>query len=89
MVHHRLESGRGVCKAKEHDRGFIQSIACFKGGLVFVSFFNAYVVISPPDVQLGIDVCPSQVGDKVRNEWKRILVADRDVVDPSIVLYRA
>ena len=89
MVHHCLEGSWGICKAKEHDRGFVQSIACFKGGFVFVSFLNAYVVISPSDVQLGIDVCPSQVGDEVGDEWKRILVADRDVVDPSIVLYGA
>src|ERR1700677_3450840 len=47
LVHHRLESSRGVAKAEEHDRGFEEAMACFKGRFVFVPFFDMHIVISP------------------------------------------
>ena len=51
-VHHRLECGGGVCESEEHDSWFEQSLVSDEGCLPFVSFLNADVVVSPPDVEL-------------------------------------
>src|ERR1700677_3213302 len=53
LIHHGLEGCRRVTKAKEHDCGLEESISCFKGRFVFVSLLDAYVIVSPPDIELG------------------------------------
>ena len=54
MIHHNLEGCRGVCKAEEHDGGFIESIARFECHFVFITFLNTYVIIPPTDIQFGV-----------------------------------
>jgi len=53
VIYHGLKGRWGVGQTKEHDSGFEESIACFEGGLPFVTFFDTDVVISPADVELG------------------------------------
>ena len=57
MVHHGLECCGGVCEAKKHDEGFAKSVACFEGCFMFITFFDAYVVVPSSNVEFGIDVC--------------------------------
>ncbi|KIJ59177.1 hypothetical protein HYDPIDRAFT_101119, partial [Hydnomerulius pinastri MD-312] len=53
VVHHRLECRWGVGKTEEHDRRLKEPAVSPKGGLPFISFLDADVVISPAYVQLG------------------------------------
>ena len=50
-IHHCLKRGWRITETEEHHRWFPQSVLCFKGCLVFVTFLNSYVVVSPSDVQ--------------------------------------
>ena len=52
-VHYHLEGGRGVSKAEEHDSGFEEAFWGEKRGLPLVPLFDANVVISPTNVELG------------------------------------
>ena len=70
VVHHCLEGGWGVSEAKEHDSWFIEAVACFEGGFVFVALLDVDIVIPPMDVQFSINVSALQVCDKVRDEGK-------------------
>ena len=65
MIHHGLEGGRRVRKAEKHDRRFVQAIVCFECCLMFVTLLDAYVVVPPLDIEFGIYVGPTQVGDEV------------------------
>ena len=51
-VHHGLEGGWGVCQAEKHDHWFKKAAVRLKGRFPLVSIVNAYIVVSPPDVQL-------------------------------------
>ena len=86
VIHHRLEGGWGVSKAKEHDCWFIEAIASFEGGFVFVALLDADIVISPADVQFSVDVGASQICDEVCDEGKWVLISYSAVVDVSIIL---
>jgi len=51
VVHHCLEGGGTVHKAKEHDKGLKQAAVGPEGSLPFVSFLYLDVVEAPSDVQ--------------------------------------
>src|ERR1700677_3963278 len=53
LIHHHLESCRGVTEAEEHDGGFEESISCFEGRFVFVPLFDTHVIVYPPYIKLG------------------------------------
>jgi len=53
VIHHCLKGGREVHKSKEHDCRFKQSFASLEGGLVFVAFFNANIVVSLLNIKFG------------------------------------
>ena len=86
VVHHCLEGGWGVSKAKEHDCWFIEAIVSFEGGFVFITLLDVDIVISPTDVQFSIDVDASQICDKVCDKGKWVLISYSAVVDASIIL---
>jgi hypothetical protein len=48
-----LEGGWGVSKAEKHDGGFEEAFWGEERGLPFIPLFNANIVISPSDVELG------------------------------------
>ncbi len=56
---------------------------------MLVSFADAYIVISPADVELRINVCIAEVTDEIRNEGKRVLVSNCEGIDLSVILYRS
>src|ERR1700677_2121549 len=89
LVHHRLECGGRVAKAKKHDGGLEKPITCFEGRLVFVTLFDTDVIITPTYVQFGEYGRAPKVGEEVRNEGEGILVANSMLVKTSVVLYRS
>ena len=87
LVHHRLECGRRVAEAEKHDCGFEEAMACFEGHLVFVTLFDAYIVISPSYIQFGEYGCSPKIGEEVRNKREGVLIVDRVTVKSSVILY--
>jgi len=87
--HHGLEGGGGIGESKEHYCWFKETIMCFKGSLVLIAFLYTHIIISPVNVQFGVYVCTTKVGKKVRDEGKRILVANGMTIDAVVVLDRA
>ena len=56
---------------------------------MFVPLFYLDVIVLPSDVQLRVDVSPSQVANERGNEGERVLVAHCLFVDFLIVLHRS
>ena len=52
-VHHSLECSGGIRESEEHDSRFEQALIGDEGCLPFVSFFDAYVIVSPAYVEFG------------------------------------
>ena len=57
-----------------------------EGCLPLVTIFNSYVVISPSDVELSEDLSIPQLVYEIRDEGKRVGIADGVFVDVSIIL---
>ena len=53
IIHHLLESGRGVTKAKEHNRGLEQSTSSDKCGLPFIASLDPNIIVAPSYVKFG------------------------------------
>src|SRR5271170_169004 len=88
VVHHCLESGGGVCHSEEHYQWFEEASSGFERSFVFVSGFDAYVCVSPSDVEFGEDPGSAEVRDQFGYEREWVLVAYGPFVEVSVVLYR-
>jgi hypothetical protein len=55
VIHHRLEGGRSVAEAEEHNRRFKKSALRGEGSFPSIRVVNAYIVVSPSDVHLCED----------------------------------
>ena len=53
FIHHGLERGWRIGEAEEHDEWLEEAFLGNKSGFPFVPFFDADVVESPSDVELG------------------------------------
>ena len=51
-VHHGLEGGWGVGEAEEHNHGLEETSIRFESCFPLIAIADAYVVISPSDIQL-------------------------------------
>ena len=51
VIHHGLEGGWTVGKAKEHDQGFEEAPIHLEGGFPLVFLLDSYVVVSPEYIQ--------------------------------------
>jgi hypothetical protein len=51
-IHHRLERGGRVRESEKHDHGFEEPTIGLEGRFPLVTISNAYIIISPSDVQL-------------------------------------
>jgi hypothetical protein len=66
-VHHHLECGRGVDKAKEHHNGFEEAFWYKKGSLPFVPWLNLNVIIPLTDVEFGKQGAATEAIDGLGN----------------------
>jgi hypothetical protein len=85
-VHHRLESGRGVGQAEEHNGRFKQSLIGDKGGLLLVSVIDPYVVVAPLYVDFGEVLGALEFVEEVGDSRERVSVSNGSFVKLSIVL---
>src|SRR6266702_1927952 len=67
VVHHRLERCWRIGESKVHNCRFEESVSGFKGCLLLIPFTDSYIVVSPANVELRIDVCVTEVSDEVRD----------------------
>src|SRR6266702_4645480 len=88
-VHHGLEGRWRVGKSEIHDCGFEEAVSGFKCRFRLVPFTDAYVVIPPSDIELCVDVCVAEIVDKICDEGKRVLIANCEGINFSVVLYRS
>ena len=88
VVHHRLEGGRTVCEAKEHDKGFVQAAVGPEGGLPFVSFLYPDIVEAPSDVQFREVLGSMEFRNQFRNQQEQVLVFHGHGVQRTVVLYQ-
>src|SRR5258708_40206751 len=62
-VHHHLKGCWGVGEPKEHDRWFKESLRSKECRFRFVTWFDAYVVVSPSNVEFHEEGTPAQAVD--------------------------
>ena len=68
VVHHVLESGRGIGHSEEHDGWFEQSTIGNKGSFELVAFSDPNVVVPPTNIKLGKELGASESIDQLRNQ---------------------
>ena len=85
----RWNVGGGVCHAKKHDRGFIESSVGDESGLPLVAFLDVDVVVSPSYVKLSKDLGILEFVDEVRDQREGICVLDGVFIEVTIVLARS
>ena len=86
IVHALLECSRGVAKAKEHDHQFEESFVHDESRLPLVIIFDADVVVSPTDIELGEVASIFQLVHKARDEREGVGVTGGVFVEVTVVL---
>ncbi len=54
---------------------------------MFITFSDAYIVVSPSYIQFGVDMCVAQIADEVRNKGKWVLVTHSEGIDFAVILH--
>jgi len=77
VIHHRLEGGRTVREAEEHDKGLVQATVGPEGSLPFISFLYPDIVEAPSDIQFCEVLGSAELRNQFRNQWERVLFFSR------------
>ena len=85
-VHHTLEGGRGIGKAKEHDPRLEHASIGFESSLPFVAFLDMDVIVSPSYVELGEKGAAGEAVNGLRYERGYVMVLLGPSVDWAIIL---
>ncbi|KAG5338578.1 hypothetical protein C0989_006974 [Termitomyces sp. Mn162] len=86
VVHHGLEGGRAVGESKEHNKQLKQFLVGPEGSLPLVSFLDAHIVVTPPDVQFSKVLHTSEVVDELGDEQEGVMVLHHHRVENLVVL---
>ena len=86
VAHHSLKCRRGISEAKVHDSWFEKSILHLESCLLFITFLYMYIVVTPSDIELHVDVCIAQVANEVWYEQERVLVTHSDGINLPVIL---
>ncbi|KAG5335269.1 hypothetical protein C0989_001606 [Termitomyces sp. Mn162] len=87
IIHHGLEGGWAVGETKEHDEQLKQSLVGLEGHLLLVSFLNAHIVVTPPDIQFSEVLHASKVVDELGDEGEWVTVLHCHGIEYPVVLY--
>src|SRR5882724_6801094 len=74
MVHEGLKCNRSIGKSHWHDQELERAIACSEGCLPLVACCNANIIVASAEVELGVDLCASQLVKEVGNEWNQVSI---------------
>jgi hypothetical protein len=80
FVNSCLKGGRGIRKAKGHNKCFKKAIASIKCRYLFVAFLNSYVVKGVNNVKLSVELGFAKLGQCFLEQGKGVLVLDYDYV---------
>src|SRR5882724_10625787 len=81
MVHEGLECSGSVGKSHWHDQELERAIACSESCLPLVACCNANIIVASAEVELGVDLCASQLVKEVGDEWDRVLIFSCDPIE--------
>jgi len=81
-----LEGGWAVSHAKEHYQEFEQASIGPKGCLPLVSGFDADVVETPTNIQLGEVSGSVELRYEFGDQWEGVLILDRHGIECLVVL---
>jgi hypothetical protein len=73
-----LESGWGVKEAKEHYKGFKETVAGVKCRYPFLAFFYLDLVERVNNIKLSIELSCTKLKERFLKKEKRVTVLDRD-----------
>ncbi|KAG5348415.1 hypothetical protein C0989_010578, partial [Termitomyces sp. Mn162] len=86
VVYHGLEGGRAVGESEEHNKWLKQSPVGLEGSLPLVSFLDAHIVVTPPDIQFSKVLHAPEVVDELKDEGKGVMALHCHGVENLIVL---
>ena len=85
-IHHHLKGRWGVGKSKEHNCRFEESFGGEECRFWFVTWFDAYVVVSPSNIKFREEGTPTQTVDRLRNEGRDVAIPLGPFVYRAVVL---
>ena len=85
VIHHILKGGGSVVETEGHNTPLETTHGGVEGGFPFVSVLDADVVVTGSNVQLGKFGTSFPLVQKFGDEWERIRILYRDVVELSVV----
>src|SRR5258708_16019215 len=65
-VHHHLKGCWGVSESEKHNRRFEESFWVQKRCLRFVAWFDAYVIVSPSNVEFCVEATSTHAVNRLR-----------------------
>ncbi|KAG5353619.1 hypothetical protein C0989_004728 [Termitomyces sp. Mn162] len=86
VIHHGLEGGGAVSESEEHNKQLEQSLVSLEGGLPLISFLNAHVVVTLPDIQFSKVLHIPEVVDELGDEGERVMVLHHYGIEYPVVL---
>ena len=86
FIHVTLKGGRGVGETKEHNCWFEESLISPESCLPLITFFDPDVIISPSDIKFGKEARVLGLVNEFLDQWQRVLILDRHVIELSIIL---
>ncbi|KAG5334045.1 hypothetical protein C0989_004507 [Termitomyces sp. Mn162] len=86
VVHHGLEGGWAIGETEEHDKQLKQFPVGLEGCLLLISFLNAHIVVTPPDVQFSEVLCTPEVVDELGDEEEEVTVLHYHGIEYLVVL---
>ena len=89
VVHERLKSRRGVAEPKKHYGGFKETKRGYERCFPLIFFSDADIVITPSNVEFGEQCRVLHVINQLRDEGKRVPVANSVGVEISIIVTRS
>ena len=86
VVHHVLEGGWQVAKAKEHDCGFEKFFIYFEGCFPFISFFDPDIIVSPSKIKLCVVFGTFELVEEVTNTLEWVCILNCPIIQSLVVL---
>ena len=86
VVHECRERARQVRQPEEHDCWFEQAAIGSERCLPFVTSLDMDVVVTPPNVECREDRRILESIHEFRNQWERVPILHRDLVETAVVL---
>src|SRR5882724_4105382 len=81
MVHEGLERSGSIGKSHWHDQELEGAVMHSESCLPLVSRCDTNIVVARAEVELGVDLCAAQLVEEVGDEWNRVPILSRNLVE--------